>query len=56
MLERVDTEIDSDWSIFIMQPQFYPGEYKVKLESEYESGFAEFKVIEPIEGENTKVN
>jgi len=28
----------------------------VKLESEYESGFAEFKVIEPIEGENTKVN
>lgn len=56
MLERVDTEIDSDWSIFIMQPQFYPREYKVKLESEYESGFAEFKVIVPIEGENAKVN
>ena len=43
-------------SIFVWQPQFYFGEDKVKLESEYESGFAEFKVIEPIEGKTTKVN
>lgn len=46
IINKGNLSIDPNWSVYVMRPKLYPGEYKVKVETANDVGYVEFKIID----------
>jgi hypothetical protein len=46
IVNKGNLPVDPNWSVYVMRPSLYPGEYKIKVETQNDVGYLEIEVIE----------